>query len=168
MRASFSDLLHQPVHRIDGIGLNPNVLVAVLLLVSLSFGCSSAGPRPHLGILTVAVAGDVVLVGHSISHGTSGTFHLTSLERSPNECKGRFEYGLAPRGRAKFKCSTGERGRVQIHSEGNVIGSGQGNSSFGPIQLVFGYSLKQVNRKLRFPGGQQLIEIGGTYLLVDR
>jgi hypothetical protein len=102
------------------------------------------------GVFTVAVAGQEIFVGRSDAR--SGTFLVQSLGESPIGCKGQFRYLMPPTGRAEFDCSNGEHGTLTIHAQGNNIGSGEGTSSMGPVRLLFGYSLKEVNRQLMPPG----------------
>lgn len=127
--------------------------VPILLLAA---ACSSTEPGRSLGVLTVAVAGAHVLVGRSISYGQDGTFELTSMNDPALQCSGRFRYRMPPDGRARFRCSNGETGTLKIRAEGVLIGSGRGESSLGPVELVFGYRLPVVNARLPLPAGSRL------------
>ncbi|MGE0623248.1 MAG: hypothetical protein AB7O54_11565 [Pseudomonadales bacterium] len=118
-------------------------------------------------MLTIAVAGDTVLIGRARTYGTEGTFTLMSLDEEALECRGRFRYDALPSGRARFRCSSGESGSVRIESEGHLIGRGRGTSSLGPIQLVFGYTIEEANRRLRLPAGKMLMRYESGIALVD-
>jgi hypothetical protein len=128
----------------------------ICLPVLLTVGCASEQTRREAGILTIAVAGDTVLIGRSRSFGVDGTFHLRSLETSPLDRKGRFKYHNPPYGRARFNCSNQEAGTIRIQAEGNLQGSGFGDSTLGPVQVVFGYTVAQANRRLELPEGKTL------------
>ena len=121
-------------------------------LVAIAFALTAcASPRSGVsGVFTVAVAGQEVLVGRSDAR--SGTFVMQSLSESPIECKGEFRYLMPPTGRAVFDCSNGEHGTLTIHAQSNNMGVGEGTSSMGPVKVLFGYSLKEVNRQLMPPG----------------
>jgi hypothetical protein len=135
------------------------------VLVAIAFALTAcASPQSGVGgVFTVAVAGQEVLVGRSDAR--SGTFVVQSLSESPIECKGEFRYLMPPTGRAAFDCSNGEHGTLTIHTQGNNIGFGEGASSVGPVRILFGYSLKEVNRQL-MPPGKVLEFQNGSVVLV--
>ncbi len=123
----------------------------------LSTGCASEVTTTRkAGILTIAVAGDVVFIGRARTFGTDGTFRMSSLESDPIECTGRFRYLGLPNGTARFSCSNNDKGTVRIQSEGYLIGTGSGTSSLGPVQIAFGYSVREVNNRLKLPDGKVL------------
>jgi hypothetical protein len=165
----------QSALRVDGqLRLNSTEAVTLskahplgLLCVLLVCGCQSDGNRrADFGVFTVAVAGDVVLVGKSRTYGTSGTFELTSLAENPIECRGKFRYNALPSGRATFTCSNGETGSIRLTAEGVYVGHGVGKSSFGPVKVLFGYNLWDVNRRL-MPAGRKLVVADDGFSVVE-
>jgi hypothetical protein len=144
-----------------GVVLRILFICAAILLSA----CSTSVRKSNLNVFTVAVAGNQVLVGESITFGTNGTFSMKSINGEPISCKGKFVYDQLPKGRAKFSCSNGETGNLRIRAEGDLSGTGQGTSSLGPVQIIFGYSLPAVNSKLRFPDSKQLKVVENQYVL---
>ncbi len=138
------------------------------LLAQFLIGCASEQPGRRAGVLTIAVSGDIVLIGRGRTFGSEGTFKLMSLEENPIECSGRFRYDFPPRGRARFSCSDGESGSIRINADGNLTGWGTGQSSRGRIQLVYGYSLREANRRLELPPGKVLVHHESGIALVDK
>lgn len=138
---------------------------ALFLITVLIFGCVSQTTTRTAGFLTVAAAGDIVFIGRARTFGTDGTFRMRSLDPEPIECTGRFRYSSPPSGRARFSCSNEEKGTLRIESEGGLRGTGSGTSSFGPVQIIFGYSIREVNRRLKFPDGKILSIVGQGILL---
>lgn len=141
--------------------------VPSILLIVLVTGCASNTPGYRPGILTVAVSGNDVYVGRSQTDGSAGTFKLVSLDDKHVECNGHFRYNLPPNGTARFHCSNGDSGRLRIRAEGYLVGSGRGQSTRGPIEIVFGYSLKQANSRLKLPPGTELVWYGVDIALVE-
>ncbi len=144
-----------------GVALRILFVCAAILLSA----CSSSARKSNLNVFTVAVAGNQVFVGESITFGTNGTFRMKSINGDPTSCKGKFVYDRFPKGKAKFSCTNGETGNLRITAEGNLSGTGQGTSSLGPVQIIFGYSLSVVNSKVRFPDNTQLKVVGNRYVL---
>lgn len=144
----------------------------LLSLILALTGCSSStSGAPSAGsasftILTVAVAGERVFIGGSKSFGREGSFSLVSMTGPRIDCSGTFRYHHPPRGRAVFTCSNGESGMVRLQSEGNLIGSGEGSSTFGPVAILFGHSLDEVNSRLPLPPGARLAEVDGNVRLI--
>ena len=139
------------------------LFVCVAILLS---ACSSSARKSNLNVFTVAVVGNQVFVGESITFGTNGTFRMRSINGDPTSCKGKFVYNRLPKGKAKFSCSNGETGNLRILAEGNLSGTGKGTSSLGPVQIIFGYSLPVVNSRVRFPDNMQLKIVENRYVLV--
>ena len=73
---------------------------------------------------------------------------MFSLTENSIQCSGTFRYNSDASGTARYSCSDGETGKLRIEAEGPMVGSGKGTSTKGPVELVFGYSLERVNRKL--------------------
>jgi hypothetical protein len=133
------------------------MLVPVVVAYALT-GCATDERLSATRVLTVATAGDVVLVGFSSSLGTRGSFELASVHGQPMTCRGRFSYRSPPRGIAAFECSNGESGEARIEAGPGLSGEGAGDSSMGPVRIVYGYSLNEINDRMAFPGGRRLTE----------
>lgn len=78
-----------------------------MLLVA---GCAGELSPTDGVVLTVAVVRDSVLVGHSKTRGTNGSFELQSVYGRPLECAGKFRYSRPPDGTAFFTCGDGKGG----------------------------------------------------------
>ena len=138
-----------------------------LALLALTAGCTAPSSHRSLGVLTVAVAGDHVLLGRSVTYGRDGSFELSSMMDESLRCSGRFRYLNPVDGRARFRCSNGETGTIRIRAEGAFIGSGTGDSSLGPVELLFGYAMRRVNARLPLPSGTRLAVVDGIVVLVE-
>jgi hypothetical protein len=137
-------------------------LSSLILFASL-FGCASQ--HTNVGVLTVAVVGERVFIGTSNTTGISGIFRLTTIHKPVIDCTGRFRYTAFPRGRAYFQCSNNEEGSVRIEADGNLTGKGKGDSSLGPVQIAYGYSIDKMNDYLTFPDDERLVvDEGGIKL----
>lgn len=119
-------------------------------------GCATDARLPGTQVLTVATAGEVVLVGFSTSLGTTGSFELASVHGQPMSCEGRFRYRSPPRGVARFECSNGESGVARIEAGSGLSGEGFGDSSMGALHIVYGLSLHAINERMQFPEGTML------------
>jgi hypothetical protein len=145
----------------------PIVRVALVLALGL-YGCATSEQSSQLGVFTVAVAGEQVFVGRSRPNGADSTFEVESLADPRIVCHGRVRYSssptsiaiLPPKGRGTFDCSNGEHGMLKIRVEGRNVGSGEGDSSFGPVKVLFGYSLLEVNNRLMLPGRKLVLDDG--------
>jgi len=69
-------------------------------------------------------------------------------------------------GSAIFACSSGEHGTLRLSADGPYVGTGTGSSSFGPVRVLFGYSLAEVNRRI-IPHGKRLVVTAEGTSLVD-
>ena len=143
------------------------VLFLCLALITVA-SCASHESHNRMGVLVVAATESTVFVGRAHTLGTRGTFTMTSLDDSDIHCSGTFRYHFSDRGRANYTCSDEQTGQLQIKASGYLSGTGEGNSDLGPVQLVFGYPLKQVNRMLSLPGGSELVWSGQDILLVEQ
>lgn len=121
-------------------------------------GCAAEGHLPGTRVLTVATAGDVVLVGFATPKGKTGSFELTSVHGQPMTCRGRFRYTVLPRGTARFSCANGESGVARIEAGKGLSGEGSGDSSLGIVHIVYGHPLDEVNARMRFPEGRVLVQ----------
>ena len=125
--------------------------ILFVILFSVLVSCASEPVKRNDKILVVAVAGERILVGVAKTFGTSGKFEMKSITNPPIDCTGSFNYINLPKGKAVFRCSNDERGLVRIELDGNLTGTGKGTSSFGPVQLAYGYSLEKMNTILGKP-----------------
>ena len=94
-----------------------------------------------------------------------GHFSFAHLKPSRSNVQADLDI-TPPIGTARFSCSNDEQGRVRIESEGHLIGTGSGNSSFGPVEMVFGYSIWEVNNRLTFPEGK-VLHVHNRGILLD-
>ena len=114
-------------------------------LLLILMGCANSNhPQQPPGILTVAVMGEIVLVGRAYPAGTAGTFSLQALEHRLN-CSGNYRYEAFPSGRARYSCSDGTSGAMRIEADSQLSG--------------------RVNSLLRFPGDGKLRIEDGQVLL---
>lgn len=132
--------------------------VALILSLAALGGCAKEGHLPGTRVLTVATAGDVVLVGFSRSLGTTGSFELRSIHGQPMVCRGTFRYSVLPRGSARFDCSNAETGSARIEAGKDLSGEGIGQSTLGPIRILYGYPLEEINARMSFPEGKVLVQ----------
>lgn len=121
-------------------------------------GCANEMGSVNGGVLTVATVRDMVLIGHSRTLGSTGSFEIRSVYGVPMSCEGKFRYPRPPDGTAFFKCSDGQHGSVRIKADGVFTGEGKGTSEMGSIHVVYGYSVEQMNNKLNLPSGTQLVQ----------
>lgn len=133
----------------------------ILLLMGCANGNQSQQPP---GILTVAVIGEIVLVGRAYPAGTAGTFSLQALEHSL-KCSGSYRYRTFPSGRARYSCSDGTSGAMRIEADSQLSGGGVAKTNLGQMHLVYGYNIGRVNSLLRFPGDGKLKLEDGQVLL---
>lgn len=126
------------------------------LATAVLAGCATDARLPATRVLTVATAGDVVLVGFSNSLGTRGSFELASVHGEQMTCEGRFRYRSPPRGTARFDCSNGASGAARIEAGSGLSGEGFGDSSMGPVHILYGHSLAAINARMKFPEGRVL------------
>jgi len=141
------------------------VRARLLFVIGLA-ACSSREQLQPPGVFTVAVAGDQVFVGQSHASGHSGVFEVGSLSGPRIQCRGHFNYSEPPNGSAIFACSSGEHGTLRLSADGPYVGTGTGSSSFGPVRVLFGYSLAEVNRRI-IPHGKRLVVTAEGTSLVD-
>ncbi len=106
-----------------------------------------------------------MFVGQAHTSGSSGHFEVESISEHPIQCRGQFRYSEPPNGTATFTCSSGEHGTLRLAADGPYIGSGKGRSSFGPVKLLFGYSLAEVNRRIIPRGKTLVLESEGAKLI---
>ena len=140
-----------------GVRQPPLIRVLIIILLLLAAGCANETGSKNSGVLTVATVRDMVLIGHSRTLGTTGSFEIQSVYGAPMSCEGRFRYPRPPDGTAYFNCSDGQQGSVRIKADGVLTGQGRGNSDMGSIHVVYGYSIDQMNRKLDLPSGMKLV-----------
>ncbi|HEX7070658.1 MAG TPA: hypothetical protein VF190_07620 [Rhodothermales bacterium] len=131
--------------------------MALIIALAALTGCAKDGYLPGTRVLTVATSGDVVLVGFSQSFGATGNFELTSIHGQPMACRGTFRYAAPPRGGARFNCTNGETGSVRIEAGRGWSGEGFGQSTRGPVRILYGYSLEEINARMTFPEGKVLV-----------
>ena len=150
------------------IVVRPKAKMMYMISFALFLGaCASQDTVNRIGVLVVATTKNTVYVGRAHTLGRRGTFTLESLDDEHVSCSGTFRYHFDNRGRARYRCSDNQSGQLRIMAEGFIVGAGTGESSEGPVELVFGYPLKQVNKKLSFPGNQKLVWSGQDILLVE-
>ncbi len=137
------------------LGGMPKRFPISVVLVFVLLGCSSNTPRQPPGILTVAVVGEIVLVGRAYPAGTAGTFSLQALEQAM-ECSGSYRYLTFPNGRARYSCSDGTSGSMRIVADSQLSGGGVATTDLGRMHLVYGYGIGRVNSLLSFPGNGKL------------
>ena len=139
----------------------------LLSLVLITSSCVST-PRVNLNVFTVAVAGQQVLVGESISFGGRGSFELQSINGDPTTCTGRYTYRRLPKSKAKFNCTNGNKGTVKLVAGEGMSGTGKGMSASGQVQIAFGFSLPELNRQITFPSNTELVIVNNRYSLVPK
>ena len=137
----------------------------IALTIGLLPACATQHEPARPGVLTIAVAGETILVGQSNPLGTRGTFRLVSITDIPMQCSGQFNYHNMPHGRARFSCANGDKGAVKLLLDGTINGTGKGDSSLGPVQLVFGYSIDQANERLQLPNNLVLVAEDGRVVV---
>ena len=135
----------------------PSKCVVLILICFLGLtGCATQETGRQAEVPIFATAGNYVFAGCSRSWSTSGAFQFRSLTGYPPiECSGQYVDRAALL--AEFTCSNGVTGSIHINPETKLTGSGSGESLLGPIELVFGYSVNSVNRRLKLPPGKKLI-----------
>lgn len=109
-----------------------------------------------------------MLIGAAQTFGTSGIFEMKSLHTPAIDCSGNFNYTNLPNGKAVFNCTNNEKGFARIKLDGNLTGTGRGTSSFGKVQLAYGYSLNKMNMILKFPENKILVANEQEFKLMDR
>jgi len=111
---------------------------------------------PKRGVFTVAIFGDAVYAGQAFPLADRGSFRLEAFGGGDGFCTGSYVYQEYPSGRAHFECSNGFAGSVKLQGDQMLSGRGQGNYDGKRIEIVYGYSLKETNLMLDFPGGGEL------------
>lgn len=131
--------------------------MSTVILMLLGAGCASELSPTDGVVLTIAVVRDAVLVGHSKTRGTTGSFELQSVYGVPLNCVGKFRYSRPPDGTAFLSCDDGQRGSVRIKADGNLTGEGRGTSEMDVIHVVYGHTIGEMNERLELPQGTQLV-----------
>lgn len=131
-------------------------------------GCATESRIAGTRVLTVATAGDTVLVGYANSRGSTGRFQLDSVHGAPVTCEGRFRYHAASRRRARFDCTNGDAGPARIEAGQGLSGEGTGESSLGEVHILYGHALEAINARMRFPDGRVLVQTDAGIALVAR
>ncbi len=137
-------------------------LVCLIVLV----GCTTQQTGRMAEVPIFATAGKYVFAGGSRSWNTSGAFKFRSLTGYPPiNCWGH--YTDRNNGLTEFTCSNGITGSIRIKPDTKLTGSGTGESLLGPVNMVFGYSVASVNRRLSLPPGKKLVrdQYGGVGLV---
>ena len=148
----------------------------ILFTMSMLLGASVHGAeKDPQQFFTVMTMGDHVLIGSIVPLARAEwNFRVVSLTKPALSCRGRLEFMqhgvVSKKGKGRYNCDNDMKGRLRSRSETVIQGTAKGKSDLGPINLIYGHTLENINERMDFPNDAALVvtEAGGFALQVPQ